>query len=752
MMAAATGSAGAESPAVFNEFISASYDPTAGVLTLSAAGADKPFATASLSQAGGKARLADVADNAFGACKAIEIAYADGGSDVVLAPAGVPFVLLRATIHNGGNKPTITHDVSAAKVTVDLAAPAGELRALGTGGLEKIDAKPGSYMWMTVAEPKTGRGVVAGWITCDRGSGVVLAEPDGKAVKLTGRIDYGRLKLAAGKAETLETLAVGYFDDARLGMEAWADAVAKVHDIKLPPIMAGYCTWYHCGAGNEKTMAAQAAFAAKHLKPFGLEFLQIDDGWQQGVKKNGPRKNFTACRTDGPYPSGMKATADNIRKAGFVPGLWFMPFAGTHDDPFFADKQDLFAKTADGKPYEVRWGGTCLDMSNPAARKYMRDIVHRVAHEWGYTYFKMDGMWTGSATQLMYVNSGYKDDKIGDAVLADPNFTNIQAYRTGLKLVRETAGDDVFILGCCAPQNMRSYGGAFGMVDAMRIGPDNGWRWKGLKCGPSFGTWNYHLNGRIWHNDPDPLYVRNSMPIEESKLICSWITVAGQLSVSSDAYEPLKPERLNVLKRTMPSHTLPARPVDLFETPLARIWQVTDTDRGGGRFDLVGLYNWDDAESAFDVSLTRLGLDASKTYVGFDYWANEIVPAFSGSLKRTLPKHTCQVLAIRKVSGQPQVLSTSRHICQGIVDLSAESWDASARELTGVSKVVAEDAYELRVLVRTTGGVAKATDVEVSRADSAAGVTITSKPDGDLCRVTIKSKASRDVKWKVRFK
>ena len=38
----------------------------------------------------------------------------------------------------------------------------------------------------------------------------------------------GRLQLAAGQTEELETFAIGYFDDARLGLEAWADAVAGI--------------------------------------------------------------------------------------------------------------------------------------------------------------------------------------------------------------------------------------------------------------------------------------------------------------------------------------------------------------------------------------------------------------------------------------------------------------------------------------------------------------------------------------------
>jgi len=754
MTAMFAGSAGAQTLAVSNEFVTASYDTASGKLTLTAAGAPKAFVTdVSLSQAGGKARVVDLTDKTFGACKGIEVACADGGRDLVLAPAKLPFALFRSTVHNGSKEATVTNHVRPAALTLDLGAAAGELKVLGTGGLSTAGKKPGSYMWLAVAEPKSRRGVVAGWITADRGSGVLLAdraEQAGQAVRLTGQIDYGRLRIAAGSDETLETLAVGFFDDARLGLEAWADAVAKVYDIHLPPIPVGYCTWYHARASNEKALAGQTAFAAEHLKKFGLDFLQIDDGWQEGKSRNGPRKNFTAYRKNGPYPSGMKATADNIRAHGFVPGLWFMPFAGTHDDPWFADKQGMFVKTADGKPYDVRWGCTCIDMTTPAGRKYVQGVVRRISHDWGYKYFKMDGMWTGTATQLTYVNSGYKDDKIGDAVLGDPNVTNIEAYRSGLALVRQAAGADVFILGCCAPQNMRSYGGAFGMVDAMRIGPDNGPGWDSLKRGPTFGTRNYHLNGRIWYNDPDPVYLRGSVGTEETRLICSWVTIAGALSVSSDAYATLPPDRLYILERTMPSHRLQARPVDLFDEQLPRIWLASDDSRKP-RLDVVGLFNWDDGDYAFDIPASRLGLSPEKLYAAFDFWAGKMVPPFKGKLARKLRKHTCQVLAIREVTDRPLVLSTSRHIMQGVVDISAETWDPKARALGATSKVVAGDPYEVRVLTRSTAGPWKPAAAQVSRADRAAGVTTTMKADGEMVRVTINSNTSRQVNWKVVF-
>ena len=248
----------------------------------------------------------------------------------------------------------------------------------------------------------------------------------------------------------------------RLGLEGWADAVAKIYRIRLRPQVSGYCTWYskpNGGASDEQHIVELAEFAARELKPFGLSFIQIDDKWQMGRRRNGPGKNFTTYDPQGPYPHGMKAAADKLVALGFTAGIWFMPFAGDHLDPFFKEHPGWFVKKASGEPYETSWGGTSLDMTEPGARGHLRNVVKGI-RDWGYRYFKMDGLWTGSATAQVYVNDGYREDNIGDAVFSDPDNTNIEAMRDGLKLAREAAGPDVFFSGCNLSQNMRSFSGS----------------------------------------------------------------------------------------------------------------------------------------------------------------------------------------------------------------------------------------------------------------------------------------------------
>jgi hypothetical protein len=689
---------------IANRHIRADYREATRSLRLYTAQSDSAFATLeAFAPEGATVRKGQQTWLSFKG-EALELTRADGSRCRVLIDAESRFFFFSETLLCGDSQ-TVTNRVPYPSLTLDLGVAADSLNTLGTGGLLKPDKNPGSYMWAAVANPATRRGAVAGWVSTARGSGIVRMEVADNAVRLLPHVDYGRLLLAPGQSETLETFAVGLFDDARLGLESYADTLAKVYDIRLPPMPAVHCTWYVDGASRESVLTGRTAFAASDLKPFGLSVMQIDDGWQLGTSKNGPKKVFINHNPNGPYPSGMTPTADTIRKAGLTAGLWLIPFAGSSDDPWFADKTDWFAKKTDGSPYDTRWGGTCFDLTRKDTQTYLKDVIRTLTHDWGYKYLKMDGLYTGASINLNYVCDSFREDEIGQAVLSDPKVTQIQMMRHSLALVRETAGKDVFLLGCCAPQNMRSAGAAFGLIDAMRIGPDNGANWASLLRGPEFGAWQYFLHRRVWYNDPDPLYVRASLPLEHAQAICSWVTLSGQMNSSSEAYDKLPPDRLALLRQTLPSHSAVARPVDLFENRIPGLWLVTDAATlRHPRRDVVGLFNWDSKEKSVDEPLAQLGLTGDGEQIAFDLWSNSLTPPFKGRLAQTLPPQSCRVLAVRPVLDRPQLISTSRHITQGIVDVEQERWDAATRTLSGVSQTVANDPYELRVLTYTGTG------------------------------------------------
>ncbi|MEI8291148.1 MAG: alpha-galactosidase [Verrucomicrobiota bacterium] len=697
------------------------------------------------------ARLEGGAASATTGRRKIIIAQA-GGSTVTLELRGnEPFLFITRELRNADINTVDLRRVTPISFTVGLEAPAENLRTLGTGGLLAPDKNPGSYLFLACADPATRHGVVAGWLTEDRGSGVFFSSVTNGRVQVTAQIDYGHLRIPPGNSAVLETLVLGYFADARLGLEQYADAIRKQYNIHLREPSAVYCSWYaekHGQAGDEKSTVELAKFVAKELKPFGLGVVQIDDEWQDGPKPNGPRRGFDRVRTNGPYAHGIAPVAAAVEKEGLTFGLWWLPFARNYQDPEYRDRQDWFVKRDNGKPFDTAWGGTCLDLTHPDVQAQLTRIARLYRHDWGVKYYKMDGLWTGAACEQIYVNDGYKDDHFGNnQPFRNPLVSNVESYRNGLKLLRQAAGDDVFFSGCCIAQNMRELS-AIGLVDSMRIGPDYNADKQGIRTGPIRGSRLYFLNGRVWWNDPDPAKVRAShaassadaaatgaVTLEAARLGASWVAIAGQFFLVSDWLPDLPAGRLDVLKRTVQMHHAIARPVDYFDNFLPTTWLVTATN-GTVRRDVIGLFNWNTNAQTLGATLGQSGLDPARTYYAFDFWGNSLLPDITNSFAYELPPASCKIIAVRAAERHPVLLSTSRHVTQGIVDVTGEKW--SGNTLSGVSQVIAGDAYELRLRV------------PVGWKFDSASAPATESPG--FVRITLRSDKTQKMKWSASFR
>ena len=713
------------------------------------------------------ASLIGTTDPIFGAGRKIQIPLAGGGSVSLELYPTLPFLLISSELKNDGLDSKDVPSIVTATFSLDLGKPADQLRTMGTGGLTAPEKNPGSYLFLTCADPETRHGVVAGWLTQDRGSGVVFSDSINGKASFKSQIDYGHLIIPAGQSAKLETLALGVFPDARIGLEQFGDAVKQVYQIKLRKPDAVYCTWYsdgkdHGGAGTEATTLELSKFIAKELKPFGLGVIQIDDQWQDGKKFEGPRRGFERHLPGGPYPNGITPVAKALSNDGLSLGLWWMPFSRNHQSEDFRDRQDWFVKRADGSPYENKWGGTSLDLTRPEVKKHLSDIAADY-RRWGVGYFKMDGFSTGAACKSVYINDGYKNDDFGDnQPFHDPQVTNIEAFRNGIRLLRESAGDDVFFSGCCVSQSMRSFFAA-GLVDAMRIGPDFNHDGQGIRSGPLRGSRLYFMNGRIWWNDPDPTKVRSSnvtggadksaaggVSLEQAQLTTSWVSLSGQFFLISDWLPYLPAERIEILKRTLAHHNASARPVDYFDNELANTWLVSDT-KSSIRRDVIGVFNFYPEPLKVSHTLARLGLNPEKSYHAFDFWKNCLLPDIKGSFQSEPAPNSCQVVALRADEGRPVLLSTSRHVTQGMLEVTDETW--SNNTLSGTSALISKDPYELRIRI-PDGWMLDSVKVAPAAKSRSQSIATTHTVSPGLLRITIHYESSPEVpvNWAVKFK
>ncbi|MDR2274111.1 MAG: alpha-galactosidase [Sphingobacterium sp.] len=701
-------------------------------------------------------------DKLFGKGRELVVTTADGTIAFQLF-IDQPFVFVKSELKNKSAADRIIEKVNPLSFFIDLGKAATQLKTLGTGGLLEPNKNPGSYVFLTTVDPVSRKGVVTAWLTNEKGSGVLFSSVEGDRVRIHPQIDYGRWVLPAGKVENMETLLIGYFDDARIGEERFADAVAVNQQIKLPARTATYCTWYaekNGGAGSESSSIALAKFVQDSLKSYGLETIQIDDMWQSGGKYEGPRRGFDAVDIKGPYPDGMAKTAAAINHAGLRAGIWWMPFARNHQDSVYKDRQHWFAYRTDGKPYTTSWGGTSLDLTRPEALNHVL-AIGKAMRAWGYKYFKMDGLWTGTVTEQMYINDGYKEDKMGNnKPLYNPLKTQIEAYRDALKSLRKEVGNEVFFSGCAVSQNMRSFGASFGLVDAMRIGPDYNHDGKGLRTGPLRASRLYFLNGRVWWNDPDPSVIRESGAstadegvigigsLGRARVMPSFVAVTGQYFLSSDWLPDLPKDRLEIMKRTMASHHGIARPVDAFDVDLPTVWFASDKKIGVER-NIIGLFNWEKNQKDLGATFTKIGLDPDKEYYGFDFWENKQLPLISRELKMSIPGEETKIIALRAKENHPVIVSTSQHVTQGMIDVLAEKWQKNT--LTIKSKLIAGDPYELRIAGLRDGGNWQMKTVRLLSGQKDVLITISPQDDNGWLRISLRSKQDQVVDFALIF-
>lgn len=703
-----------------------------------------------------------IVDSLWGNGQQIEVAYDNGRTLTYRLYPSEPFVHLHMTISNQTDRDIRMAQLDFVSVEIPVASGSPSLKALGTGGLQPVEAAEGSFNYTLLANPVNENSVLVAWLTQLKGVGFMMPKWNAQTRMYTidAGLDFGNFLVRKGETRDTDILLIGFFNDGRQGLELYGDYIAKAYQIRLPEKPEVYCTWYHrnmtsSGASNEKMLFENARFAKENLADYGLNIFQIDDHWQNSMIKdvtyqtegqkssvklnNGPITNFMENNFN--FPSGMQSVATSLQGQGFTAGLWFMPFSADVNSPYC--NAGIFAKnTKTGLAYTAqKWSGSCIDATSPLGEAFLRDRFRRI-YQWGYRYLKIDGLHTGAPSENVYIQRAYPNKPVfGEAELYDSSQTFVQCFRKGLTFLKEEA-PDAFLLGCSATQNMSSFAGSFGLVHAMRVGPDNdgatAGKWKMVTRGADYAGNLYFLHNKVWYNDPDPYYVRETNPLPKARWMVSWQAVSGAMSSTSIQYAELSPERLDLIKRALPTHRLNARPLDILKSDKPRIWVVQNE-----RMHLLGLFNWSETDSTqITHSLEDMGLNKNTRYEVFDFWKNSYEGTMRQTLLQTLEPVGCRVLALRRTRSYPQVISTSRHITQGLMDVTAETWNKTSQTLSGASKVVANDRYELRVIL-PEGADVKEAMFNGNKAD----VNV----EGRLARISYVPAKTEEVEWEINF-
>jgi hypothetical protein len=531
--------------------------------------------------------------------------------------------------------------------------------------------------------PDSEEALIVGYLENDQAEGQIIASWDmtreyhgGQAsFNLTARSFYNRyFVLKPGASISSGRVLTLLCSDPFAGLEFYADTYGHLHQVRLNPIINGWCSWFYTHTqATEEEQLRNAQFIAKYLKPYGMEWVQIDDGFQ---------RSFGDWEGNQLYPHGMKWLAAKIRELGLKPGIWVAPTVISEDTEIARKHAEWLVHDADGEVQTVAnpRAKYALDITHPGARRWVHELFKRISGEWGYDFIKIDFVeWSILAAQRYY----------------DATVSKAQAYRMLFETIRAAIGSDRHLLDC-GPGPV-----TVGLLDSMRIEldlPHLTWDQyaKNFNSNAPAMAKRYYFHKRIWINDADHLGLA-LLTVPQAQAAASIIALSGGTMISGDRLYQLDPARLEILKKVLPAYGEAARPIDLFEKSFPEIF-VLKIQKNFGDWWLVGFFNWDEnATTTRDLELARVGADAQKTYLAYEFWTQRLVAEGSRILSLKFDPSSVNLLAIREKREVPQVLGTDRHYTQGALELEDVKWEAATRTLSGVGLGAPGTAWRLSI-------------------------------------------------------
>jgi len=490
---------------------------------------------------------------------------------------------------------------------------------------------------------------------------------------------------------------------------------------RAPMVWSSWTSYYE--AVKEQDIVRNADWLAANLKPYGFQYVQLDDGYDRGPKgehywiENWDKEKF---------PHGPQWLTEHIRSKGLKAGIWLVPnaYAGAvekHPDWYLRDKQGKLI---------LDYNTPSLDSSNPAVLAFVRQMFTTL-DDWGFDYYKFDG----EHALPRYIPGA---DRYG---LYDPNGDLLVAYRRRLDAIREVLGPRRFIEGCPAGTPLNG----IGYFNSYFTSEDLYNTWLGMY--PLFSSINANvfLNHLVVYVMPgEGLELGLSMPVEEAakkrpqvvidtartrenplatfgltdaeaRTLVTYVALSGVAYPLASVMPELPEQRVRLLKATLP--TMPILPADLFSRGIDIKWNTFLTEHpdfyvhhypeildlkvnaAAGTYDVVALTNWRSAAMSRTVDLSaKLGLDPAGSYVAFDFWNQKPLGVMKERLTLDVDPHDTRVVQIRPLLDRPQLIGISRHI-SGAFSVLEQSWKAGAQRLGGVVETVAGEPYALWVNV-----------------------------------------------------
>ena len=518
----------------------------------------------------------------------------------------------------------------------------------------------------------------------------------------------------------------------------WVPYYRPIDKSRAPHAPTGWLSWntYFDQAGSKENLD-EARFAAAHFKPFGMEIWNIES-WQDNSDRLPVSKfhNMNLETYAKQFPEGMKWLADEIRKLGFKPGLWMAPY-GTGNEAFYAAHKDWFLHDAKGNPIRSWNGKFTLDPTAPGALEHLTRIFDVASHEWGYEFFKIDGM---SGRGPGYCAHLYERPDIR-ARFHDPSCPN--PFERTAAAFRKGIGDDRIFLACQG----HFTGAEAAYADASRTGadivhPNQPVKWQNVLLQARCTVNQIFAHGIVFWSDPDCMLVsQGALAREQAQVEATVVALPGQQTFAGDHLAELAPDRVRLIQQALP--VCDTRPAKLYpQFGYLPVWDL-HVARPFGDWHVVALFNWGDDAATVGVDWSELGEPAGRRFLGWEFWGGTFLGARTGRIEMSVPARSVRLVALQPDAGRPQFLTSDRHLTQGGVELKGQAWDG--RTLTATVEAIG--GFPLTVRFHVPKGFA----FKGVRAPAGVRAEARAEADGEVLAVTVAAEKTADVPLTLEF-
>lgn len=335
----------------------------------------------------------------------------------------------------------------------------------------------------------------------------------------------------------------------------------------------GINDWYYAYGISSRTSILRDTSLLMSLSPDGDNppYSVVDDGWQQFYAPGMDNDGGPWLKANERF-SDMEKLAQDIKKLGAIPGIWFRPLLHRGQDL----PEEMYLKNRNGR----------LDISHPDVLSKIAEDIHRF-NLWGYRLIKYD-----FTTYDIFEKWGFHLSpraSFNGLRFQDNTRTSAELIRKLYETIYHAATPDTIILGCNCIGHL-----GVGTMHVYRTGDDtSGKNWERTrKMGVNTLAFRLPQHNIFYAVDADCIGMTGNIPWKLNKEWLRLLQNSGTplfVSVDSNTITDEQQEDLRAAYKQASKQTDSLEPVDWLHTTCPTTWLVNGIATQFNWFENTGL-------------------------------------------------------------------------------------------------------------------------------------------------------------------